>query len=598
MASLKIRNFRVMLLNLIYESPQVFKYFSFTLYCRLYKLINTCFLTEVIHSLCSTVMSYIIGDKQKIEWKTHWQSPVCRAILRRRFFMTKSKSAVTSTLCNSTVAFLLFIEVKNNYISKLFGDYSFFMWYFEFALGIILALNAFIAVILYAWSVLSKPMPISPVQQRLFGISENDPGFEVKKLDDSIVESTPQKHLQFTSWRDSLNCSSPSFLSVTPLNYSAGSWASSISPNSPGMDTTSSSWSFYRPSSPLHYVSTPKSANTDKFSLRKINHSEYIESPYERPIKNKKQLEEFLKQREEEEKKMKSMTFEDSKAFISNVSSVDNSPMSILSKCRYQRAYRLPHMETTEDESSEIHCGDNLLHKLKITDKMLTTWCERVRKWICQTILVKLVKEIDDINNTMSQIGLPEFQIGSVSLFALHQIAVTKSQHLPTLSAVLPYVDMHLNQEYLIRRLKDLAHGGCMGDFKWNSGGTYDDKQWCDDLPTDSAIIIHIFCCYLDAHLPPEPHFPEGKPFSSKYFKKIPEKPVLSKDLCYIFQSSVNPPQFKVVLGEDICNLQKGRNNLFCAIVIFLHHLKTKECGMLGRVNLGKSGLNILWVID
>ncbi|XP_054724531.1 transmembrane protein 209-like [Uloborus diversus] len=562
------------------------------LYYRLYRLFNTSFVIESLRSLYYCFIGLFITDKRNLEWKTHWQSPVCRAILRRKYFMTRSKSSLSWSFFNFLLACLLIVELKNELIVSHMESYMSVVWYTELIIIVILTLNASVAFVFYIWSVFSKPMPISPAQKKLFRINDNDLGFEVKKNNDSISNTSKQEPLRFTSWRESLDCSSPSVLSITPLNYSANSWISS--PESTNVDTTSSSFSFYRPSSPAAYTSTPK--NFDKSYLRTINHGEYIESPYERPIKNKKQLEEFLKAHEEEDKKVKS--FEESKAFMHNVTSIDNSPMAILGKCRYQRACRIPHMETTEDDSSEILCGDNVLHKFKITDKMLTNWCEHVRKWIGQTILVKLVQEIDDINSTLSQIGLPEFQIGTVSLFALHQIAVTKSQHLPTLSAILPYLDLHLNQEYLCRRLKDLAQGGCMGEFKWNSGGSYNDKQWCDDLPNDSAIIMHILCCYLDAHLPQEPHFPEGKPFSSKYFKKVPEKPVVSKDLHYIYQSSLNPPHFNVFLGEDTCTLKKGRSNLFCALVIFLHYLKTKECGMLGRVNLGPSGLNILWVLE
>lgn len=325
--------------------------------------------------------------------------------------------------------------------------------------------------------------------------------------------------------------------------------------------------------------------------MRRLSYSD--DSPFGRSIRSKKQLDEFLKSHEEEDRKMNQMAGNE----MTKMMPPENGPMSILSKCRYQRSCRMPHSETNEDTSSETHCGDNLLHKLKINDKMITLWCERIRKWICQTILVKLVQEIDDINSTLTEMGLPEFQIGSVSLFALHHIAATKAHLLPTLPATLPYLEVHSNQEYLVKRLRDLARGGCMGDFKWNSGGSYADKQWCDDFPTDSALIIYILCCYLDAHLPPDPHFPEGKPFSSKYFKKSPEKVVQSKDSTYIYQSSLSPPHFKVVFGEDLFNLQKGRNNLFCALVIFLHYMKTKECGMLGRVNLGPSGMNMLWII-
>ncbi|KAG8197690.1 hypothetical protein JTE90_001614 [Oedothorax gibbosus] len=550
---------------------------------------------QTISSSYYRTLDFIFGDRQCLEWKTHLQSPVCRAILRRKYFLSHSKLSLTWAVCYFTISTLLFLGLKTGYILNVFGNYSKTAWYLTILTCFVTSLNAFIASVLYLWSMFCKPMPISPVQQKLFGISDKDPGFEVKKTNESATEVIEQKRLNFSSWRDSFECSNSSMMSVTPINYSYNSWGSNSSGSS-SLDTTSSSWNFQRASSPMGFCSTPKSPN-EATSIRRLSYTDF-DSPYDRPIRNMKQLKEFLKTHEEEDRKIKSLSFDESKPYMSKMLPVDSSPMAMLGKCRYQRSYRMPHSETNEEDSSEGHCSDNLLQKLKINDKMITLWCEKIRKWICQTILVKLVKEIDDINSTLTEIGLPEFHIGKVSQYALHHFATTKVQHLPTLPTILPYIDAFSNQEYLVKRLRDLARGGCMGDFKWNSGGLYADKQWCDDLPTDSTLIIHFMCCYFDAHLPPDPHFPEGKPFTSKYFKKVPEKVVLSKDLTYIYQSNLNPPHFKVVIGEDLFNLQKGRNNLFCALVIFLHYMKTKESGMLGRVNLGPSGMNMLWIIE
>lgn len=557
-----------------------------TFYFQLKKVYHTCFLTQFLHTIYYGALSRILGTRKKLEWKTHWQSPVCRAILRRKYYMSHSKSALSWALYNLALAVLLLLDMNTNIISGIFVKYLDFIWYTEFLVVFIVSSNACTAFVFYTWSIFSKPMPISPVQQKLFGITEKDPGFELKK-DSGASPVSENIHLSFSSHRDFES----SFLSITPLNYSAKSWASSPSYS---LDSTSSSWAYYQHSPPNVYNSTPKSQHANGISGRKLMLSESADSPFDRPIKNSKQLDEFLKLCEEEEKKVKSMSFEESMA---NVSALENSPLSILSKCRYQRACRMPSMETVQNDSSEVHFAESL-RKLKITEKMLIVWCERLRKWLCQTILVRLVAEIDDINNTLSEMGLPEYHIGSVNLFALHQIAVTKFQHLTTLSSILPYFDMHLNQDYLVQRLRSLSRGGYMGEFKWNSGGSFGDKSWCDDLPTDSAIIVHVLCCYLDAYLPPEPHCPEGKPFSAKYFKKTPEKIVHDKDSHFIYQSSINPPHFKVVIGQDVYSLPKGRNNLLYALLIFFHYLKTKECGMLGKVNLGRSGLNILWVID
>lgn len=42
----------------------------------------------------------------------------------------------------------------------------------------------------------------------------------------------------------------------------------------------------------------------------------------------------------------------------------------------------------------------------------------------------------------------------------------------------------------------------------------------------------------------------------------------------------------------------QGYNNLFNSVLLFLYFVNKKEHGMLGMVNLGKSGINVLWVID
>ncbi|KAG8537636.1 hypothetical protein GDO81_024177, partial [Engystomops pustulosus] len=63
-----------------------------------------------------------------------------------------------------------------------------------------------------------------------------------------------------------------------------------------------------------------------------------------------------------------------------------------------------------------------------------------------------------------------------------------------------------------------------------------------------------------------------------------------------IHQSNINPPHYELVYQKHIYNLPKGRNNLFHTLLMFLYIIKTKESGMLGRVNLGLSGVNILWI--
>lgn len=180
----------------------------------------------------------------------------------------------------------------------------------------------------------------------------------------------------------------------------------------------------------------------------------------------------------------------------------------------------------------------------------------------------------------------------------MKQLALTKGPHVPTLNAIVPYLDFSSNQEYLVKRIKDLGKDGCMSEFLWNGGGYYG-KSWGEHLPTDAALVMHLLSTYLDSRLPAQPKFPDGKTFTSQYYVRTPDKPHLDKDdtLC-IYQSSINPPYFQVIIGKTVHNLPKGRNNMFQAVLLFLHHIRTKEHGMLGRVNLGMSGVNLLWIFN
>ena len=69
---------------------------------------------------------------------------------------------------------------------------------------------------------------------------------------------------------------------------------------------------------------------------------------------------------------------------------------------------------------------------------------------------------------------------------------------------------------------------------------------------------MHALCCYMDSRLPPHPKFPDGKTFTSQYYLKTPDKPDFKKnDNLIIYQTKINPPHFKVIIGDDTWDLQK-----------------------------------------
>lgn len=269
-----------------------------------------------------------------------------------------------------------------------------------------------------------------------------------------------------------------------------------------------------------------------------------------------------------------------------------------------------------------------------ITRIKLDLMRENLRKWIALTILKPLIKEISKINDQLTQIGCFDLRIGKASISQLNAFMQTPKANLyPTLKVLLPYLEITSNQEYLVQRLIELAHTGCLSEFDWNKGGSFKLKEWGDFLPTDSNIIMHIFCTYMNSKLLPHAVYSYSKPFTNQYFKrnelvmssepasstdslqgliKAEPKVELTQDIInkqqsqqtqhhhslYIFEAKMNPPHYNVVHSGQIYEISLGRNNLFDALLCFLYIIKMEFRGMLGLISLDSNGLNILNVLE
>lgn len=110
-----------------------------------------------------------------------------------------------------------------------------------------------------------------------------------------------------------------------------------------------------------------------------------------------------------------------------------------------------------------------------------------------QTILERLVDEFDRINTSLEKHGLTDVKVGSVGLERLRKTAhmVPVVQFIPSLATLLSFLEVTTNQEYLVKRIRELAKGGCMSEFKWNGGSSYNGRDWDDSLPTDCAVSIY-----------------------------------------------------------------------------------------------------------
>ncbi|EDX10835.1 GD12417 [Drosophila simulans] len=265
---------------------------------------------------------------------------------------------------------------------------------------------------------------------------------------------------------------------------------------------------------------------------------------------------------------------------------------------------------TSIEEFGGIQFRDSNSEVIKrISTDKLSQYVANLRFWISTTILQRLVKEINYVDDVFRQRALIDIKIGSVSLERLRKTAENQQfvqTCAPMLPMLLPFLDTFSNQEYLVQRIKQLAQGSCIADYRWYSGKTHNGPQRDEHLPTDAAIIFHLFCVYLDSQLMPLPQG-GGRPFHSRYVLIRDEKSstkdvvnaVHNKAHCAIL-STGNPlnPKFNFISDKELHNCVYDRNNLFYVIIQFLIYMRQHQDSALECVNLGKSGINIMCVIE
>lgn len=119
----------------------------------------------------------------------------------------------------------------------------------------------------------------------------------------------------------------------------------------------------------------------------------------------------------------------------------------------------------------------------------LTKYVTNTRMWISATILQRLVKEFDIIDSEFAIRGFSDIKIGCVGLERLKKTAENHmvSSYVGTLKMVLPFLEMSTNQEYLVQRIRELARGSGINDYRWNSSNSYD-LNWDEHVTTDAAV--------------------------------------------------------------------------------------------------------------
>nr|XP_048692693.1 transmembrane protein 209 isoform X1 [Caretta caretta] len=551
-------------------------------------------------------------------------------------------------LLNVSVAGMIYTEMTGKLISSYYNITYWPLWYIELALASLFSLNALFDFWRYfKYTVAPTSLVMSPGQQTLLGLQnasvQTTPPREL--VTKKVPSSTPSPPIQ----GQSVLSYSPSRSPNTSPKFATGCMTG-YSPQLQTLSGSSSSYSTavtYSPNSNYSKVSSfspSPGASPYPTSIGPVEssglRSRYRSSPtvYNSPIGKEdymtdlKSLDSFLQSEEEKQHRVQLGTSHclkiawrsarSNRLFTERVisggsdsSSPSSSPSlwncgrsvgdcaQVLRKSRYQLACRsqAPSAHKDDADLSSKQAAEEVWLRVIMNRQLLNhvdSWTAKFRNWINETILVPLVQEIDSVSTQLRRMGCPELQIGEASISSLKQAALVKAPLIPTLNTIVQYLDLTPNQEYLVERIKELSQGGCMSSFRWNRGGDFKGRKWDTDLPTDSAIIMHVFCTYLDSRLPPHPKYPDGKTFTSQHFIQTPDKPdVSNENVICIHQSTINPPHYELIYQCQVYNLPKGRNNMFHTLLMFLCIIKTKESGMLGRVNLGLSGVNVLWIL-
>ncbi|KAH8260485.1 hypothetical protein KR038_002118 [Drosophila bunnanda] len=248
----------------------------------------------------------------------------------------------------------------------------------------------------------------------------------------------------------------------------------------------------------------------------------------------------------------------------------------------------------TFEEFGTAHTQKGNTDPARFTSIQMMQYEVNLRSWIQNTILKRLVRELDFVNNVLQQRGFVGLEIGTVSWDTLRRTVEGQKIILPTLPMVLAFLNFGADQFYLVRRIRELEK--CLPD-SWNTGLR---------VPTDAAIIFHLFCVYLDAQLMPSLGY--GPQFSSRYVVQGDAKDTI-KDIIKVVKNVANfaflvsnyeghrRPRFDYICGGELHRCHDQRGSPFQVIIEFLMHMRKHQDSTLEGVSLGKSGINIMWVI-
>jgi len=140
---------------------------------------------------------------------------------------------------------------------------------------------------------------------------------------------------------------------------------------------------------------------------------------------------------------------------------------------------------------------------------------------------------------------------------------------------------------YIIKRMTSLAERTHVANYRADSGQMWNGQPWSARFPSDSQIISHLFFKMLHRHT-----FDQRVNSSNvmNFVISYPGTPPRYNDFKRVFFYQKNPSDqdshFDIISGTETWFSYTGKNNLFCAIALFLHHISTKCDGLFGTNRL------------
>ncbi|XP_040991817.1 transmembrane protein 209 [Juglans microcarpa x Juglans regia] len=178
-----------------------------------------------------------------------------------------------------------------------------------------------------------------------------------------------------------------------------------------------------------------------------------------------------------------------------------------------------------------------------------------------------------------------------------------------------------IQADYIVQRIQELAEGTCLKSYEYlGSGEVYDkkNKKWTLELPTDSHLLLYLFCAFLEhpkwmLHVDPTSHsgvqsikdplflgvLPPKERFPEKYVAVISGVPsVLHPGASVLVVGRQSPPIFALYWDKKLQFSLQGRTALWDSILLFCHRIKVGHGGIVRGIHLGSSALSILPVLD